>query len=136
MQLGGGFFRLLTINTVVMLGVCFLIQVLPGSLYTWVFGPQFEGVKSFLVVLVFGSLFYSIFLLTSYWHSSLGKFRNNLIAGFGGLIINVIGVLFLTSTNQLTLPNIALLTVGSSLSIAALAILLFRKERSILFTHS
>lgn len=135
-QTGNGFFRLLAINTVVMLAICFLIQVLPGSLYTWVFGPQFEGVKSFLVVLVFGSLFYSIFLLTSYWHSSLGKFKNNLVAGSGGLIINILGILFLTSFHQLTLPNIALLTVVSSLSIAALAILLFKKERSILITNT
>lgn len=133
-QPGSGFFRLLAINVALMLAICFLVQLFPGNLYTWVFGPQFEGVKSFLVVLSFGSLFYSIYLLTSYWHSALGKFKNNLLAGLGGLIINALGVLCLQVTKQLTLPNVALLTVIASFTISALAIFLYRKERLVLQT--
>jgi O-antigen/teichoic acid export membrane protein len=119
-----------------LLAICFLIQLFPGNLYTWIFGPQFEGVKSFLAVLAFGSLFYSIFLLTSYWHSALGKFKNNLVAGLGGLIINVLGILLLQITKQLTLPNVALLNVIASFTISALAIVLYRKERLALKTVS
>jgi len=71
-------------------------------------------------------------LLTSYWHSAVGKFKNNLLAGLGGLIINGLGVLFLQITKQLTLPNVALLTVIASFTISALAIILYRKERLVL----
>lgn len=126
---GSGFLRLLGINSAIMLAICILIQVFPGSLYTWIFGPQFGGVKSFLVVLAVGSLFYSVFLLTSYWHSALGKFKNNLIAGLGGLIINILGVLLLHVTQMLTLPNVALLTVLASFTISGLALLLYKKEK-------
>jgi O-antigen/teichoic acid export membrane protein len=133
-HLGNGFVRLLAINIALMLAICLLIQLFPGSLYTWVFGPQFEGVKSFLRVLALGSLFYSIYLLTSYWHSAQGNFKHNLLAGAGGLVINGLGIMMLQLTERLTLPNVAVLTVFASLTISLLAILLYKKEKMALMT--
>jgi O-antigen/teichoic acid export membrane protein len=66
---------------------------IPDTLYAAIFGSAFVGVSGFVHLLVPGALFYSIYLVTTYFFSAQGLFRNNLIAGIAGLATNMAGCL-------------------------------------------
>jgi O-antigen/teichoic acid export membrane protein len=123
------FRRLMLANLFLILLVVAAVFAVPGGFYTWMFGPQFTGVKTYLSVLVIGALFYSFFLLTSYWQSARGHFHYNLLAGAAGLISNAAGLAWLWYTDQLLLDRIAWLMSGSYGVVALVAFWLYRRER-------
>ncbi len=84
------------------LGLLFL-AILPDNTWKMVFGLEFKGLKKMLVIMLPGIGFYSFYLIISYFHSAQGKFFLNIIPLAAGLILNILGSVWLYFTNNYTL---------------------------------
>jgi O-antigen/teichoic acid export membrane protein len=122
------FKRFLLISLGIMLLGIMVIWAVPDAFYTWLFGPQFAGVKPYLLILSSGMFLYSIYLLVSYFQSAAGKFERNVVAGLAGLFINVVGVFSLYFSNLLTLTNIVYLMAAAYGCTAFVAFWQYRKQ--------
>lgn len=98
--------RMMAINVVLLVAGWFLVFIIPGSVYTLVFGEGFIQVKKYLQILAGGIVGYGIYLLCSYWQSAAGKFYKNLFAVASGLIINIALLTILFFNNMLDVINI------------------------------
>jgi O-antigen/teichoic acid export membrane protein len=107
------------------LGLVF-VWLVPGGFYTWLFGPQFGGVKPFLLVLAWGMFGYNSYLLISYWQSAAGKFERNLFAGLAGLLVNMVGLVWLYWAGRLVLQNVVVVMCLAYLAMALAAIFQYR----------
>jgi O-antigen/teichoic acid export membrane protein len=67
-----------------------LVLVIPDAFYQLIFGPAFSGVSAFLKPLLFFMIFYSGYLVTSYWQSAHGEFFKNFYANLAGLLTNIL----------------------------------------------
>lgn len=87
-QHAGAARSLLWVNAALMLLVFLLVLVIPASLYRFIFGQAFAGVKSYLVILSASMIFYSGYLICSYWQSAQGQFLRNFYANLASLAVN------------------------------------------------
>jgi O-antigen/teichoic acid export membrane protein len=117
------------VNAVLLAGIAVLVLLIPASLYAYVFGPAFGGVKSYLALLSVFMIFYGGYLICSYRHSANGHFLYNFYANLAGTGINIAISLWYVVHNTYT-PEKGIIALGSgfvAMFITSL-ILLNRKE--------
>tara|TARA_R110002049_G_scaffold247413_11_gene421625 strand:+ start:2585 stop:3853 length:1269 start_codon:yes stop_codon:yes gene_type:complete len=77
----------------------FVLNVLPEDFYTFVFGPEFIGIKSIIFWISPGILAFNLFLIFGHYFSGVGQFMTLTIAAFVGFVIAIIGSLILVKTH-------------------------------------
>lgn len=70
-----------------------MLFLIPDGFYATIFGAAFKGVSNYVHLLAPGALFYSIYLVGTYYFSARGLFANNVLAGVAGLLANAAGCL-------------------------------------------
>jgi O-antigen/teichoic acid export membrane protein len=93
--------------------------IVPASFYELLFGPAFKDVKQSLVVLLPGVLFLSGYLIIGHYFSGTGKFYRNNLAISAGVIVTLIGFLFIQFVSKTEPDEI---TAAAITSIANFAI--------------
>ena len=73
------------------------ILLVPSVVYVTLFGKGFEGIRSVLITLSPGILFYSIVLLFDHYFSGIGKYRINIWANLAGLVTTLAFSILLTN---------------------------------------
>ena len=73
------------------------ILLVPSEVYVTLFGKGFEGIRSVLITLSPGILFYSIVLLLDHYFSGIGKYRINIWANLAGLLTTLAFSILLTN---------------------------------------
>lgn len=71
-----------------MIGVVFLV-ILPDAFFVWLFGPEFEGIHHYLVLLAPAILSMSLGNIYAHYFAGLGMNRVN----FGGALLNLVVIL-------------------------------------------
>lgn len=71
-----------------MIGVVFLV-ILPDAFFVWLFGPEFEGIHHYLVLLAPAILSMSLGNIYAHYFAGLGMNRVN----FGGSLLNLVVIL-------------------------------------------
>jgi O-antigen/teichoic acid export membrane protein len=73
-----------------------VFAILPGGVYSFIFGEGFRGMSQYMQWLIPGIWGNGFYLLLTYWQSAAGKFKYNLISQLAALLGNiVITVVFL-----------------------------------------
>lgn len=67
-----------------------ILIFLPNSVFTFVFGAEFQSIHHVLVSLAFGVIFLSIFTIINHYFSGIGKNKPNIIGSFIGNIVVII----------------------------------------------
>jgi O-antigen/teichoic acid export membrane protein len=114
-----------------LLFLAFLIVLfIPDGFYQWLFGQGFAGVSNYLKLLTFFIVFYSGYLVSSYWQSAHGKFSKNFYANLAGLAVNfsVTGY-FLLSGNYTVISGIYALG-GSFIAMCLFSFFVVAKSQS------
>ena len=114
--------------SLMLLGAC-LVFLIPDALYTWLFGPDFAGVKTYLMPLGLAMVLYSTYLILSYYHSAQGLFKLNIWPLLGGLLASGCAAGLLKVFSPLNAWKLVLVQAGSYAIIAfvSLGILLRRQ---------
>lgn len=81
--------NLLWINLGVSACAVFVLVLLPSSLYTAIFGPEFGGIRYIILSLAPGTLFFAINLILGHYFSATGRHYINALASSAGLIITI-----------------------------------------------
>lgn len=81
------FIKLAVILTSVIMGI---LIVLPGSVYTWVFGPEIVGLRSIMLLLTPGILAMAASMMFSHYFSGTGAHHHNTIGSGIGLVVTLI----------------------------------------------
>ncbi|HSK14043.1 MAG TPA: hypothetical protein VK907_12570, partial [Phnomibacter sp.] len=85
------FFRKAWWGNILLMGIaCLGMLLLPDGFWTFLFGPQFGGMKAYIMILLPGLGIYSIYLIISYRMSADGRFHYNLKALMIGLAVNIL----------------------------------------------
>jgi hypothetical protein len=84
------FANMLAIGTLLVGFGALFIQFLPVQVYTWLFGADFFMVGKYVKILSVSMIFYSMYIMLSYWQSASGRFMVNLwctLASFGTTLL-------------------------------------------------
>ena len=76
---------------VISLAAVVVLALLPSSLYTFVFGPEFGEMSHIIRILAPGVLCYSIFLILGHYYSGSGRYFMNTLAALCGLLATLVG---------------------------------------------
>lgn len=103
--------------------------LLPPSFFIWLFGSEFGGVHTVILILAPGVLFYNVALVIGHYFSGIGRIRVNTWANLTGLITTIVmGLLFYPNFGM---NQIALISTVSYITTAILIIYNFRKDAGI-----
>ena len=122
-----GLWRMLLVSTAITVAICISIFLIPDGFYTWIFGPNFIGIKPILSILAMGSIAQGGFLIFSYWQSSQSRFWLNFYPLLAGVLVNLAlcSVFFYSKTLSVYNGSIAL--VMSQLAVFLLSLLFYKK---------
>jgi O-antigen/teichoic acid export membrane protein len=67
-----------------------VLCLLPSSVYTFVFGPEFGEMAGIIRILAPGVLFYCVFLILGHYYSGIGRYQMNTFAALCGLAVTCI----------------------------------------------
>ena len=67
-----------------------VLCLLPPSVYTFVFGPEFGEMAGVIRILAPGVLFYCVFLILGHYYSGIGRYQMNTFAALCGLAVTFI----------------------------------------------
>jgi O-antigen/teichoic acid export membrane protein len=105
-----------------------VVLFIPDTIYQWIFGRGFTGVSHHLKLLIFFMIFYSGYLVSSYWQSAQGRFTKNFYANLAGLAVNLlVSGYFLFSGNYGIESGIYALG-GSFITMCLVSLLLISKS--------
>ena len=76
----------LVVSAFAIIGLC----LLPPSVYTFVFGPEFGEMAGIIRILAPGVLFYCVFLILGHYYSGIGRYQMNTFAALCGLAVTCI----------------------------------------------
>lgn len=125
--------RMLKVSTVLCLPALFLMSILPEAFYTFVFGHEFIGVKTVILILAPGCLMYNLFLITGHYFSGQGRYLVNTTANLLGLVVTVI--LSLCLMNGYGMSTAALVSTISYAATAGYILFKFYSETSLSFKN-
>ena len=74
----------------------------PDTFFQFIFSKSFSGIKNYFMVLAFGMIFYSGYLVLSYWQSANGFFIKNFYATSVGFFANALLCVALYFTKHLS----------------------------------
>ena len=77
---------------------CLFLCLLPGRFYVFLFGQEFETVRSIVLIMVPGIVIYTFALILGHHFSGTGKVRINTEASFIGLVFTVVTGFFLVKS--------------------------------------
>lgn len=129
-QKGGGPVRgglrrtLLWTVSAVLLGALVLV-LLPGPFYRWLLGPANGGVGPYLLVLAPAMIFYSVYIVLSYWQSAHGRFWINLTAIAAGLSFSLMALLLQKGPQGWSLSTVVGVLAASLLLNALVGLVLY-----------
>lgn len=110
---------------------CITLVLLPESIWLYLFGPSFLGIKQILIWLTPGIWCYSFYLIFSYWQSANGRFQRNLqVLLFGiGLQAIIYFIAFFNNAINVKMATISLSASYLLISIFSLVSFLFKEEK-------
>ena len=76
-----------------------LLALLPSSLYIHLLGEEFNGIKSIIVIMIFGILMQSAEVILSHYFSGTGQQKLNSYSAFIGLILTLFSWIYTHSRN-------------------------------------
>ncbi len=82
--------KLIKISLVISFFFLLPLLILPASVYAFVFGSDFYAVKTIILALSPGVVFYNVSLITGHYFSGIGKYWVNAMVSSIGLIFSVI----------------------------------------------
>jgi O-antigen/teichoic acid export membrane protein len=119
------FARLMVVNAGLIAVAVVVIQLLPESFYTLLFGKGFNGVGAYLKLLSFSMLFYSMYMMLSYWQSAHGKFYINLYCTIFSLLITCVFSLLFYVKHGWVLQNLVTAVAGGLVVSGVSAVVFF-----------
>lgn len=75
-----------------------VLNILPESFYTFVFGPKFSGIKAIIFWISPGILGFNLFLIFGHYFSGIDQFKTLTLAASVGFIISITATLILVKT--------------------------------------
>ncbi len=96
-----------------------ILLIIPNEVYTFLFGKDFSSLKSVIVMLIPGMLFYGQYIITNHYFSGVGKHHINMFSN----ILNMAIVLILS---YIFIPKYSLLGAAIATNIAYLSLFLFQ----------
>ena len=67
-----------------------VLCLMPSSVFTFVFGPEFGEMAGIIRILAPGILFYCVFLILGHYYSGIGRYQMNTFAALCGLAVTFI----------------------------------------------
>ena len=98
--------RLTRISTLLCIAGAIVLAVLPANFYVWLFGNEFAGVKTIIVILLPGIALYNIGLITGHYFSGIGKYQVNTWGNLAGLLVAVLMSLFYLNNYSIIVAGI------------------------------
>ncbi|MEO7311935.1 MAG: oligosaccharide flippase family protein [Chitinophagaceae bacterium] len=109
-----------------------VLTLLPQTVYTFVFGSDFNAVQQPIRLLAPGMLFYSGYIIFSYFFSGTGRFAVNNFPALAGLSITLLGYAAAKITGiPITMPLVAVMLVLSYTTLFAMSLILFLQVENI-----
>lgn len=87
--------RLIKASTVFCIAGVIPLLILPAAFYEWLFGNEFTGVKTVILILAPGIVIYNLELIISHYFSGTGRYHINTLGNLTGLIVTILLTLFL-----------------------------------------
>ncbi len=81
--------NLLWINLFISAMAVIVLVLLPSSVYTAIFGPEFGGIRYIIMALAPGTLFFGIALIIGHYFSATGRHYINAIGSSAGLVVTI-----------------------------------------------
>ncbi|MEO8935166.1 MAG: polysaccharide biosynthesis C-terminal domain-containing protein, partial [Xanthomarina sp.] len=97
--------------------VMFVLVLIPGSFYVFLFGEDFVSLKSVIALLIPGTVFFGQSLITTHYFSGTGKHHINLVS-------NLIGMIFILSLSYLLIPNYSIVGAAAASNIGYICLFL------------
>lgn len=97
--------------------VMFVLVLIPGSFYVFLFGEDFVSLKSVIALLIPGTVFFGQSLITTHYFSGTGKHHINLVS-------NLIGMIFILSLSYILIPNYSIVGAATASNIGYICLFL------------
>jgi O-antigen/teichoic acid export membrane protein len=103
--------QLLKVSFLLVFGVVIILQFIPASFYQFLFGEEFGDVRTVILTVSPGILFFCISFILSGLFAGTGNYKYNTISSLAGLIVTIPLVIIL-------IPKYGLIGAGISASVS------------------
>ncbi len=112
--------------------ICVVVAI-PSDFYTWLFGEEFSGLKSLILILLPGVWIYNYYLIIGHYFSGTGRYLINAFASSIGLIVTLFLIFYLVSKFGVMGSALTLLAAYFLTSLSALIIFIRHGGKFVIF---